>query len=102
MPSQLVKTCQIIPGIRHKSPGINKASERAQPNFFYQGDNPKPSGFASGREEAFTVSSPIVKQKWAIKDITPFNEENYISSPNNYMDKITFQLYKTYDGETIS
>jgi hypothetical protein len=52
-----------------------------------------------GHEQTLSVSSPVVKQKWVIKDLEPFEEEIFLASPNNYMDKISFQLYKTYDGE---
>ncbi len=53
----------------------------------------------AGYEPTLSVSSPVVKQKWVIKDLAPFDEEIFLASANNYIDKISFQLYKTYDGE---
>jgi hypothetical protein len=50
-------------------------------------------------EERFAVSAPTIIHRWVMKDIPAFNVESYISSPLNYIDKISFQLFKTYDGE---
>jgi hypothetical protein len=51
-------------------------------------------------EESFIVSSPVVTQRWVKKNVPEFVNEKFISSPNNYIDKISFQLYETYDGES--
>ena len=53
------------------------------------------------KEESISVSSPITTHRWVMKDVPAFNVENYISSPQNLIDKISFQLYKTYDGESF-
>ncbi|MEO7046977.1 MAG: DUF3857 domain-containing protein, partial [Ferruginibacter sp.] len=50
-------------------------------------------------EESFIVSSPVVTKRWVKKNVPEFVNENFISTPNNYIDKISFQLYETYDGE---
>ena len=45
------------------------------------------------------VSATTVKHRWVMKDIPAFHEEEFLSSPENYADKIEFQLSKTYNGE---
>jgi hypothetical protein len=77
---------------------IKKATEGFQ-SFYIRRQADNSTTTLVNREESFNVSSPVLKQKWVIKDIPPFNIENYISSPNNYIDKMSFQLHKTYDGE---
>ena len=52
-------------------------------------------------DERFSITANTVKHRWAMKDIPAFYVENYLSSPENYLDKIDFQLSQTYDGETI-
>ncbi len=52
----------------------------------------------AGVEESFTVSAYTVKHRWAMKDVPAFYVENYLYSPENYIDKIDFQLSHTYDG----
>ena len=51
------------------------------------------------RDESITVSSLTATHQWVMKDVPVFYVENYICSPVNFIDKISFQLYKTYDGE---
>ncbi len=79
---------------------INKNSEGFQ-NFIMSRNRPIPGSLLSNREELITVSSPILKQRWVMKDIPSFNMEAYISTPDNFIDKISFQLYKTYNGESF-
>jgi len=50
-------------------------------------------------EESITVSANTVKHRWAMKDIPAFYVENYLYAPENYIDKIDFQLAQTYDGQ---
>lgn len=45
------------------------------------------------------VNANTIKHQWAMKDIPAFHEENYLSSPRNYLDKIELQLSSIYDGE---
>jgi len=52
----------------------------------------------TNEEERITVSGPTNIHRWVMKDVPAFKTENFISSPLNYMDKISFQLYQTYDG----
>ncbi len=58
-------------------------------------------GALTSREaERLAVSTQTILHRWVMKDVPTFNVENYISSPSNFIDKIRFQLSKTYDGET--
>ena len=50
-------------------------------------------------EEAMTVAAQTVKHDWVMKDVPAFGSERYLSTPANYIDKIDFQLSKTYDGQ---
>ncbi|HTE13316.1 MAG TPA: transglutaminase-like domain-containing protein, partial [Chitinophagaceae bacterium] len=56
---------------------------------------------AGGGDDAFSVSANTIKHRWVMKDIPAFYVENYLSSPENYRDKIDFQLSQTYDGQDI-
>ncbi len=77
---------------------INKTTNGHQ-NFFIRRQVDNSGGIPTSRDEGLSVASPVVKQKWVIKDLPPFDEETFLASPKNYLDKISFQLYKTYDGE---
>lgn len=55
-------------------------------------------GYAS-TEQSLDVNASTIKHHWVMKDIPAFHVENYISSPDNYIDRIEFQLSKTYSGE---
>lgn len=46
-----------------------------------------------------SVNTNTIKHQWVMKDVPPFNVESNISAPSNYVDKVNFQLIKTYDGE---
>jgi hypothetical protein len=41
------------------------------------------------------VSVGTVKHDWIMKDILPFGSERFLSTPENYMDKLSFQLAAT-------
>jgi hypothetical protein len=45
------------------------------------------------------VAATVTKHHWVMKDIPEFRVEGYVFCPENYLDKIDFQLAKTYDGE---
>ncbi len=55
--------------------------------------------YGSSNEEMISVSSPTILHRWVMKDIPAFKAENYISSSQNYIDKVSLQLYETFDGE---
>ncbi len=49
--------------------------------------------------QELTVSATTIKHHWVMKDIPAFRAESFLSCPENYMDKIEFQLARTYNGE---
>jgi hypothetical protein len=48
---------------------------------------------------SMTVNATVTKHHWAMMDIPAFKVEGYLFCPENYLDRIDFQLAKTYDGE---
>lgn len=56
-------------------------------------------GTLSSGDESFTISAQTVKHRWVMKDVPAFYVENYLYSPENYIDKLDFQLSQTYDGQ---
>ncbi len=59
----------------------------------------QPDAGSLGQAQDLMVSANTIVHHWAMKDIPAFREERYLSTPANYLDKIDFQLAKTYDGE---
>lgn len=59
---------------------------------------PDGSSLSNESKEMFFSANTTVHH-WAMKDIPAFREEQYLSAPANYLDKIDFQLAKTYNGE---
>jgi len=51
--------------------------------------------------DMMSISANTVKHRWVMKDVPAFYVENYLFSPENYIDKIDFQLSQTYDGQTV-
>ncbi len=51
------------------------------------------------RQESLNLSSPVTVHRWVMKDLPKLYVENYVTALSNYIDKISFQLYKTYDGQ---
>jgi hypothetical protein len=52
-----------------------------------------------GHGAGTTVDARVTKHHWVMKDIPAFKVEGYLFCPESYVDKIDFQLAKTYDGE---
>lgn len=50
-------------------------------------------------ESNLTVSANTVKHDWVMKDVPAFGSEHFLTTAANYIDKIDFQLSKTYDGQ---
>ncbi|HTR28621.1 MAG TPA: DUF3857 domain-containing protein [Puia sp.] len=46
-----------------------------------------------------TVNANTIRHHWVMKNVPAFREENFLACPDNYMDKIEFQLSRTYNGE---
>jgi hypothetical protein len=59
-------------------------------------------GLVGDQPDRYFVNANTIKHRWAIKDIPAFHVENYLSTPRNYIDKLEFQLAKTYNGEETS
>ena len=53
-------------------------------------------------EHHLAVNATTVKHDWVMKDIPAFGSEPYLTTPDNYIDKIDFQLSATYNGEETS
>jgi hypothetical protein len=51
-----------------------------------------------GQEQSYYVTAVTVKHDWAMKDVPAFGPETYLTTARNYLDQISFQLSKTYDG----
>ncbi|HEX4851356.1 MAG TPA: transglutaminase-like domain-containing protein, partial [Puia sp.] len=47
------------------------------------------------------VTTEAVRHHWVMKNIPAFRSEDFISSPENYLDKLEFQLAQVYNGEDI-
>jgi hypothetical protein len=48
------------------------------------------------------VSSTFIRHHWVMKDIPALRVEGYLFCPENYVDKLDFQLSRTYDGEKFN
>jgi transglutaminase-like putative cysteine protease len=46
-----------------------------------------------------TVSAVTIKHDWVMHDIPAFGTERYLTTPENYMDKLSFQESGIYNGE---
>jgi hypothetical protein len=75
---------------------IDKGSEGHEDyRLMWKSDN----AMVTGEDQTRIVSAITVKHEWAMKDVEAFGTETYLTTPNNYMDQIDFQLSKTYNGE---
>jgi hypothetical protein len=54
-----------------------------------------------GKPQELVVNANNIKFHWAMKDLPGFNVVDYITSPENYLDKIVFQLSQISDGENV-
>jgi transglutaminase-like putative cysteine protease len=63
---------------------------------------PADSRSYGSQPQNFNISSATVIHRWVMKDIPAFHEEEFLSTPANYIDKIEFQLSGTYNGETYT
>ena len=53
-------------------------------------------------EQDLIVSANTIQHRWVMKDVPAFHSEGYLTTPWNYIDKIDFQLSKTYNGSEFS
>lgn len=54
------------------------------------------------QDQDFFVSAVTTKHQWAMKDIPALRPERYLTTPTNYLDRIEFQLSKTYNGSEFN
>lgn len=76
---------------------IDKAGEGSQNYAIRQ--TGRSGGLEINKEQSYSISSPTTIHRWVMKDVPVFNVESYISSPRNFINRISFQLYQTYDGQ---
>jgi hypothetical protein len=75
---------------------VDKGSESTES---YMMTRESQSGSLSGEIQNFNISANTIKHRWVMKDIPAFMGERYLTTPENYLDKIDFQLSKIYNGE---
>ena len=56
-------------------------------------------GLVPMENRGLTVSAGTIKHDWVMKDIPAFGSEPFLTTPDNYLDKIDFQLSATYNGQ---
>jgi len=78
---------------------IKKAS---QGYTSYRVTQPADKGILGAPDRDLTVSTVTNDLRWVKKDVKPLKIEHYVSSPQNYIDRIEFQLSGTYNGESKS
>jgi hypothetical protein len=54
---------------------------------------------AYSSSDAVYVSANTVKHDWAMKDVPAFGTEPYLTTSDNYVDRLSFQLTKIYNGQ---
>ena len=74
---------------------IDKGSQ-GHASYTITGKNPNR---LDGAEDNYSVNANTDKHRWVMKDVPAFRAESYLTTPWNYVDKIEFQLAKTYDGQ---
>ncbi|WP_431215697.1 DUF3857 domain-containing protein [Puia sp. P3] len=73
---------------------IDKGSEGNESYTVTQKDQ---SAYGS-RDQDLYVDARTTKHQWAMKDIPALHAERYLYTPANYLDRLEFQLSKTYNG----
>ncbi len=54
------------------------------------------------RMATLDVTANVKKHLWVMKNIAAFKNENYLYNPDEYVDKIEFQLAQYYDGRDVT
>ena len=65
----------------------------------YSVTQPADKSSLGAQDQNLTVSTATNNYLWVEKDLKPLKTEAFVSSPENYIDKIEFQLSGTYNGE---
>ncbi len=72
-------------------------------NFYIDQGSQSIKNFAiksKAHQSTFSVLATIAIHRWVMKDVAAFGNESYVSTPDNYVYKIQFQLSKYSDGES--
>lgn len=62
-------------------------------------EKPESASGLGADDRQLYVHAVTVKHDWSMKDIPAFGTERHLTTPKNYIDKISFQLSGTYNGE---
>ena len=57
------------------------------------------AGYGTRQDDRLRVDANTIKHDWVITNVPAFGTERFLTTPDNYIDKIDFQLASTYDGE---
>lgn len=75
---------------------IDKGSEG---NESFKVVRPRDQTALAGQDDEMIVSARTIKHQWVMKDVPALYPEKFLTTPANYIDRIEFQLSKTYDGQ---
>ena len=76
---------------------IDKADEGHENYLIRQ---PKTDMMIGIDQGSLSVNANTIKHRWVMKEVPAFYVENFLTTPENYMDEIDFQLSQTYNGQT--
>ncbi|HXB94350.1 MAG TPA: DUF3857 domain-containing protein [Puia sp.] len=65
-------------------------------------ERPEQSSAMGAPDHNLIVNAITIKHDWVMKNVPAFGDEGYLTTPDNYIDKIDFQLSATYNGEESS
>jgi Domain of Unknown Function with PDB structure (DUF3858)/Domain of Unknown Function with PDB structure (DUF3857) len=57
------------------------------------------TGLGMVDDQRYYVNANTINHDWVIANVPAFGVERFLTTPNNYIDKLDFQLDKTYNGE---
>jgi len=78
---------------------IDKKDQKSQN---YRVTIPRNHDILGAPDEDLNVSTTDSRCRWVMKDLPGFNDVDHVSSPDNYLDKMEFQLSQvSYDGQTV-
>lgn len=52
-----------------------------------------------GSDESITVTTVTAQHRWAMRDVPGLKGEKYMYASSNFVDRISLQLFQTYDGQ---
>lgn len=69
-----------------------KDSENSRQTFNFRMNADGAYGSSSQRTESVSVTPGITRHRWVVKDVAPLKEENYVTTLDNHINFIEFQL----------